>query len=818
MADNVWGAAAPTSGNSWGTAAQTTPQNPWEGATHAVGGFLDRMGMPKVMDIVDRPRQTVQAAIAGDDPLRTFMHHAGADQQDRDRAAVRKKLGLPGDAERAQARGFRGGLDDFAVDTVTDPMSLLGASAIKYGGKALGAGGKLVGEVAKKVAPELSKDVTKIAHGLGDFFTYGGSAKRDLGESKYNRALAAENRQGAKEEEAARRLQERFDQHIAPLAHEDKRTVYQILNGERQMTDPVSGRLIVAPHVAAAVDEGQKLRNDMAALQGDETARRKLAYGGGKLAANMKTPERIAPPPAGNIDELIAGSAKDRGDYLSNLAGELLQDGGVPIKKEPGARKLLGRVDRQYELPESLKDFAAPKHQGILGAGNVRANYLPGPRAAAEVAKDKPAGEYNLLRPFAPNAIRRDAFEVGEKPEEIAALDEAFRGAIRNAARQGTAGRLRDELGVPLKTKGQSSDLSAIEELFNRTTRATGDERNWREVGADRWKQVVNIPKNTVTTLGMKHGLVNVPDLAQKSEGIGAAGEALGRGQQLARMGPRERYDSLRDAIEGGVVTPFEDRKNPIADSLAKLPVIGGPVGAATKGLNKLTWAIDDAAKQAVLKRKIARGMDPDAAAAETMREMVDYGHRSKATEALSNIAPFATFRSRIPAAIGSSLKRNPQRFLATDRATQGLSTNGEVQIGTNPDGNPKKLAISTPTSDVLGGIDQPQKYARAMTADPLKALLTGIFHAGAPQQKYDPFTRDFKSKTMEDYFTYGQPLLPHRDQDGRMRSGFLAGQTAGYLPLNLGQDALGALGVGEYKPEDLLSALLGGTLGAHLR
>lgn len=125
---------------------------------------------------------------------------------------------------------------------------------------------------------------------------------------------------------------------------------------------------------------------------------------------------------------------------------------------------------------------------------------------------------------------------------------------------------------------------------------------------------------------------------------------------------------------------------------------------------------------------------------------------------------------------------------------------------------------MTTPTSDVLGGVDEPQKYARAMVADPIKALLTGL-HVGMPSKRYDAATRDFTTKMQPDYFTYGQPLLPHYDEkQSRWKSGFLASQAAGYVPASIGQDVLGGLGIGEYKPEDFLSALLGGALGVHVR
>ena len=649
----------------------------------------------------------------------------------------------------------------------------------------------------------MSPEAAEYANAIGDFFTAGGDAKRKLGTQRYDAAMAADNRQGAREAEATRRMTERFNGAIAPLAPEEKRTVYRALNGEAQITDPESGRVIVAPHVEKAYNDLDKLRDDMAALQGDDTARRRLAYGKGNLAnaalAKKVEPWDLAYKSTGYSDK--TRSSPRAAEMMGQLAHA---DSTLPS----GARRVVARVDKRYELPDDLKEFAAPDDQGILSAGTLRKNYLPGPREAAVVAPDAPAKTFNLLRPFAPNAKQRDEFEVGDKGEDLSGIDEAFRGAIANAARQGTAGRLRAEIGIPGSENAPADPV--MEKLFERTSAARGADRTTGEKAGERWKQLVSIPKNTVTTLGLKHGLVNVPALAMMSEGPGAAVEALVRGAQLARKSPGDRYQALQQSIEGGVIAPFEDRENPIADALARLPGPFGKVaGKASHGANSLTWAIDDAAKQAVYRRKVARGMAPDAAAAETMREMVDYRHRSKATEALGYVAPFATFRSRLLAAIASGLVRHPERLLALDRASQGLSSNGKVDVGGH------EISMTTPISDALELIEEPQRYARASLADPVRAALSPLT---LPTERRDPDTGETSWRDQHSYMTYGQPLLPHFDRNGKFKAGFLASQAAGYAPLSLGQAILQGSGLSEFPPEDILSELLGGTLGIRVR
>jgi len=832
------------------------PANVVSQGVDAVGGFLNRVGAPRAIDLLDRGRQTTQAAIAGDRPLNTFLHGADQAQQDSDRAVVRKKWGMPSDEERKQLYGARGGLDDFLVDTASDPGTILGAPLLKGALRGGSTVARLAGGLASKAAPELAADAAKVGNRVGDFFRFGGSAKRELGEATFNKAIAGENRQARKAVRADEILKERFEQDIAPLAVEDRRTVYQVLNGERQMNDPASGRLLVPQHVAEAVAKGRALTKDMAAIQATESGLRKIAYGGGKLAANVKRPPVPPREPLSNIEQLLAGAKtpeerkkflsvmtkEERDAYLKRQAGELLgqsgpegsrllQEGGRPIfKPRTGAdRKLLGRVDRSHIVPDNLKPFQAPPEQGLLDAARIRSRYLPGAGAAKEVAKDREASSYNLLQPFAPNTLQRESFTVGDRPEDIARLDDAFRGSAKQAARQATAGRLRDELGVPLKPIGNNYEPDALHKLFERPVRAKGSFRSPAQIADEYWRGLVNIPKNTVTTLGLKHGLVNVPALATASEGVGAGAESLLRGAQISRMTPAQEYDHLLPAIEGGVIAPFADRKNPIADAMGRLPGVGRPLGALAHGTNRLTWAIEDAAKAAVYRRKVARGMSPDAAAAETLRETVDYRHRSGFTKAAGRVAPFATFRTRIPAAVASSTVRNPQRIMALDRATSGLFGGGEVGLPQGDDSNPfadakpKRFSMSNPISDVMGASDNPVRYGRAMLADPLKATATGgadLLIAGLNKEREargaGPISA--QAERVLRYLTYGQQLSPHFDKDGKLKSGFIAGQAAGYIPANVGQAALSGLGVSEYPQQDLMSLLLGGTIGAHIR
>jgi hypothetical protein len=801
----------------------------------AVGPVLSRLGVPKVLDLLDRPRQATQAKIAGKGWWDTLVHGATPEEQDANREKTRQAFGkLFNDPDFATRYhndpSFMRGLQDFVMDTVTDP-TMIGAKFTE-GAKLIGLTGKMteairpVTEAAQRAktavvakTPQLVKDNI---HNIQDRMTYGAGAKRALGEPKFDQAVTADNRQAALEAHASALQQGRFDKLLAGLSEADQTEVQRAVNGERDTRG-------MTPAQAAATAEWRRLDSQAGGMYATESGRRKLAYGGGKLMSPAQIKPKPAPVPAdetpGEMAERLFGDGKDK-QLLGQVHDTPRSNLNAPVGSPP-TRRLVGRVDRPLDLGE-MAPFAAPADQGLLGAENIRARHLTGPHGdTALVDPNAPASSYNLLNPRAVNAKQREAFTV--QPKDRAAINEAFRNSLAQGARQGTAGRLRDELGVKL----DGANDPALIDLFERTTKAKGAARSLGERNADAWKKIVNIPKNTVSTIGLKHGLVNVPALALASEGLGAAKDAYVGGAKAMFRKPEDDFAAHQAGILGGVVTPFEDRANPIADTLSKIPGrVGKVIGGASQKANRLTWAIDDAAKQAVFLRKYKRlkdaGMEHDAArdkaAAQTLREMVDYRHSSDFTNAAKNVAPFATFRSKIPAAVASSIARNPQRLLTTDRATQGLFSSGKVQVGQNPDGSPRTLSLTNPISDVLElpGTSQDQggtpidhvpgfKYGRSSIADPLKALLS-VPGDAAEANGVSP-----RTAALMRYFTYGQHVLPYT-KDGKLKAGFLGQSAAGDVPMGLGEDALDLAGGSDFPTPDPLSMLLGGTVGGYVR
>jgi hypothetical protein len=804
VADNPWTAAAQPAANPWGKASAAKPkESPWGKALAQGAGMsrdvtqmnLERLGVPQGIDLLDRQRQALQATIRGGPGagFHALLHHADPAEQDQNRAATRAALHLPSEAERAKQPAFERGLVDFTTDTVSDPVSYetLGIAPLLRGAGRLGELG--MEAVLRTPAGRLAHDAT----------TFAGPAKRALGPERYEAVAAADRRQQAKEAEATRILTDRFNAWSARLPSATRRQVYRILNGEEAATPALQ------PHVDAA----RTLLNDAAAIQANRSGRAKIGstLGNARLSADMNPWELSWQKP---ISKMTPQERMMRMQHADDATPNLQRGPFGSVKPAaPPKRTVQGTLPRQYQIPPELQPFAAPPEQGILGAKAIRRDYLPGPRAAKAVDPDAPASEFNRLSPFTPNAISRERFAVGGPVEDF---DQAMRGALAQAARQATSGRLRQEVGARL---GHGAE-PAVEQMLTVKTPARGTARADLEQVAQGWKNVVQIPKNVVTSFGLKHGLVNVPTLGALSEGPGAALEGLLQGAAQLRRTPAQRYAHLEPAVEGGVITPSEARQNALVDAIGRIPVLGGPLGKVSRGARDLTWSIDDATKAAVLKRKLARGIGPTNAAAQTMREMINYGQRAPLTKALGYAMPFPTYDTRLPLAIASSVARHPERVLAADRATQGLSSNGQVDVGGH------RVSLTNPLSKALTLPEAPLEYGRSSAADPLKLLSTLLFPGlGLPARFSPPLDADRETKaagktwgTQKRFGTYGKPVLPYRDADGHWHVG-AAGQTAaGYVPGGLGEGGLGLSGMGDFGPESWLDLLLGGTVGAHVR
>lgn len=526
---------------------------------------------------------------------------------------------------------------------------------------------------------------------------------------------------------------------------------------------------------------------------------------------------------------------------------------GAPTKAN--LKRIIGQNLPTRDLPPELREFQSPAEQGVLGARNFRQTYHPGYQSAQTEADDftRPHS-YNLLNPFAGHALEREDFKIGDVSDDkvadtAAQLQAALTRRLKASAVQASAGQLRSALGVKPGLAPQ-----ALAKLFDQTPRATGEARNWKEKGQDYLRLPADAARSTLTAFGLKHGLVNVPTLAGLSEGGHPVADMFRDAGKLMKMSPEERWEFMRSAREGGAIGSEHDRDNQTLGLLDKVPVaaraalggayggyqgqkaesdanpggsplqrlaaggagalVGGAGGAALPRIgrfsNDLTWALDESAKRAVFNAKVKKGMSAADAAQQTLHDTVDYTKRTPIAKGLQDwgLAPFATFATKIPGAVAGSVARNPHNAIMLDRLTQGLASNGTLDLPGEPghnDGSPAQLAVSNPLSETAELFGDPMKYARAKASDPARIAASAI------SQFLSHGARGAR------YMTYGQPIFPHHGQEG-WKSGYALNAAAGDIPLGIGRNALDGLDIDEFSPQSAASQILGPLFGAYLK
>jgi len=740
------------------------------------------------------------------------------------------------------------GVAGFGIDTALDPTTYLGGILARGVGAGVKAGVRAGAPLLKaglERSPKMVQDAASFAKEgidrIGDQFHWGGDARRKLTAEQYRDAGLALNRQGARQSELARRLEVRRAGIFDHLNDQQRLSAYRLLNGEVDV--------VADPAVNKAVAQGRKLLRDAGYIQANKGGRARLSVGSSRSGnANLTKPQSLKPG-AVSIEKV-----PELDEFESMVPDDVSQ---VTNRTRPKL-KLKGAALPEYQLPDDLKEFAAPADQGILGARNIREDYLPGVRAAQTVAEHNPERprEFNLLNPFAGHALERESFQIGDKIPEgqtikdvVGPYDDALKRYMKASATQATAGLLRHELGLkPGEAQG------ALAKLFDVKPRAQGDARNLTEQAQDYLRLPADMARSALTAFGLKHGSINVPTLAGLSEGARPVGAMFRDAGRLMKMSPEEKYEFNREAREAGVLGPEYDHDNQTLGLLDKVPalaragllgaygayqgqkteadanpnagllqrggagllggVLGAGAGAAAPAIgrfsNDLTWNLDEAAKRAVFNNKVRRGMSRAEAAAQTLHDTVDYTHRTPIAQFLQDwgLAPFATFATKIPGAVAGSVARDPRKAILMDRLSQGLLSNGKVDLpGAPPDsqGNPGSFNMSTPLSEAIEFGTDPVRYSRAKMSDPARAIISALTSAATHGAKGSH------------YMTYGQPLLPHKKQDG-IKAGYLLNSAAGDIPFGGGRAVLDALDADEFSPESLASAILGPLVGGYVK
>lgn len=189
-----------------------------------------------------------------------------------------------------------------------------------------------------------------------------------------------------------------------------------------------------------------------------------------------------------------------------------------------------------------------------------------------------------------------------------------------------------------------------------------------------------------------------------KKAGIMAGADVVGN--VAKRMGHQAWGDALRAKAEtsqiglaklAGASHVQNLEQQGLIKALQSIPGVGKAVSKPFELSGRMLWGFDDAAKAAVYEKNLRQYKDPGVAAYHTLKQLVDYSHQSQAVRGMRYVAPFATWRARMPEAVLRSLVENPQNALAMNRLSGGMASGGTL-----PAGNGKEYAYSTPLSEAL--------------------------------------------------------------------------------------------------------------------
>jgi len=679
-----WATASAGKGeNPWASAAHSSTENPWG---KAAGGAAPASHAP--LTARSASGNWLESALTAGNRLGKHLATGGgfglpdAAGEAADDAKLNSLFALPAAVEQASgavlgpmlapATPNLHGMGPAALRTGLDPTWLIPGKA--YGaaagllGKGAQAGARALGPLLQHapVVQRAAETVGDLARGgmqkLDDLTHWGGSAHRELGPETYQNAILASNRAGAGEQELARRLAVVEAAIFKGLTPQEKLDALAIAHGEADVSS--------SPAANAAAKAYRQLRNDEFYLQANKSGRTRVAMGSPTVAnAGLLDRSHVAPPkpPPDDFEKMVPDEMWEAGlprhpDVPANGPGRFtLQQ----INREAAP------LQKQYQLPPNLREFAQPDNQGILGAENYRKNQVPGSHPppteeeAAALAKERPE-PYNRLFPSAPQALHQKPFRIGagevdpsgklttDSQKRLAALEEAIAKSHKATARQTGAAQLRSDLGF---APGQATDAEdPLIKLFEQTPRAKGPARNLTEQAQDIARIPVDMARAGLTAFGLKHGLINVPTLAALSEPKAAAemfGDAAKMVNPFKKMTPEERWEYQREAREAGVLGPAQERQNPIVDKLEGLPLaaragiglgIGGYEGQDIEGrvnpnatlpqrfgagalgaglgaaggaskiggkINDLTWALDEAAKARAYGAKLAPKAPP---------------------------------------------------------------------------------------------------------------------------------------------------------------------------------------------------------------
>lgn len=205
-----------------------------------------------------------------------------------------------------------------------------------------------------------------------------------------------------------------------------------------------------------------------------------------------------------------------------------------------------------------------------------------------------------------------------------------------------------------------------------------------------------------------------------------------------------------------------------------KLPGAGGAIAAAPvqalslipkalsglyKASGNVLWKFDDEVKAQRWQNLVDGGMDPQRAGLRVGGELVDYENKSPIAGAIRPIAPFATWRTKAPLAVGRNIIENPGKASAIQNQLPAVFGGDQ---GEDPESG-KPYTSSLPPAELNTLLSDPAKYAQATVgagprlAGDLAGMLFSANKRTGSAQGDDAAKRKFRT-----LFTYGKEPLEY--------------------------------------------------------
>jgi hypothetical protein len=468
-----------------------------------------------------------------------------------------------------------------------------------------------------------------------------------------------------------------------------------------------------------------------------------------------------------------------------------------------------------YETPANFKRFESDEPRDLQRPEQVRKNYLPHAHDVdsfqsddakggiigrdAGITEEANAANAKTIEQAAASAPKSEKITTrGVKAEDKNLLarapgsgllsPELQQQVIKNRLRTSSkaiAARDAERAAAIVFGKEAFDKIPPAAKAFFQETYDNPEDRKWYQSVGHAIKGGIDVPKHGLFAFPLRH-MANIATLAILAgtpifKATGKFGALLAAGQDAEK-----RAKVLGDAVKYGVTGAQGSDRD--AGWTGHIPAIG----TIYKLSNNILWAFDDAVKAtrfAQLQKRYMRGARFERpmtleqasyrAANEVGAELIDYGNKSKFTEALSLVAPFATYRSKVPGAIARSVAYHPERALLAGRVSPELI--GDLQQ--QGDGSSGKVGKNyLPLADVLRGVDNPAGFARSTIGWPYQMALSAVGDMGGR-----PGNR---------YMTYGKPVSNIPDAVK-----YAINAAGGSFPGV--STALNKVGYGEFKPTD---------------